>query len=134
MGDFGTFEGQEILVSRLNIGAFTIPLETVQHKGDELLLLVRVKVGEVGFPPLDSPTRVHKAKVVNAAPVPDDQREPLETVLSDAVDARDGVARLASDGPDWLKEPVEMGDGPAKAKRGRRKDLPEPIEPEGTDG
>jgi len=129
VGDFGKFEGREILVSRLSVGAFSIPLEGVQHSGDELLLLVRVKVGAVEFPDTDSPTRIHKAKLVNAAPVGDEDRPGLETMLSDAVDARDGVARLATDGPDWLQEDVEMGDGAAPTRRrGRRADLPEPID------
>lgn len=157
MGKFGEFDGREVLVATLAVGGFKIPLEAVIHQGDEILLLVRVVAGEAKFPPTDTATRIQGAKVVAdehrvmAALAPELRVAEWAQLLADLVDSRDGVQRLQSDGPDWLNgdpgvtEPVEMGDGPAKAKRKRTKpkadepaveDLPVPLgdgQPEGED-
>lgn len=138
----GKFEGEEVLLGKVNIGAVRFTTDQAFHKGEELLIVLRVQVDEVAFPPGDTAVRMHRSKVVRrkigketttamAAIVSDDDKARLAQWLSDAVDAREGRARLQADeGPDWLREnpeqplverqSVEMGDGPATAKRGRK--------------
>lgn len=138
----GKFEGEEVLLGKINIGAVRFTTDVAFHKGEELLIVLRVQVDEVAFPPGDTAIRMHRTKVVRrkigketttamAAIVSDDDKARLAQWLSDAVDTREGRARLqADDGPDWLREnpdqplverqSVEMGDGPATTKRARK--------------
>lgn len=130
------FEGEEILLAKLTVGALTIPTSGQLRKGDEVILIVRAHVDEVAFPPGDTPVRLQKSKVFRskigkklqttyAAVVEDpEERERLFQWLETAATGRDGgQMRLGDDGPSWLDpEPtettqVELGDGPATTKR-----------------
>ncbi len=138
MGALGEFEGRTVWMSRLAIGAITLPVDRVLHHGDEVIVQLRVRVGPVEHDEVgDSGTwaRTHKSKVVRQGerkyPVgvllPDEMQSAAVQALQDLVDAREGVQRLqGDDSPDWLQEDptesttVEMGDGPAPARRQRR--------------
>lgn len=136
----GEFEGDEVLLAKLSVGACEFPTAVPLHKGDEVVVVMRVQVDSIEFPAGETAVRKQKAKVVRrkigrsktstfaAAIIGDlDRSAPLAQWLSDEVDAREGRQRLGSDEPDWLApEPpveaavVEMGDGPAATRRARR--------------
>jgi hypothetical protein len=130
------FEGEEILLAKLTVGALTIPTSGMLRKGDEVILVVRAHVDEIAFPPGDTPVRLQKSKVFRgkigkklsttyAAVVEDpEERERLFQWLETAATGRDGgQMRLGDEGPNWLDpeptetEQVELGDGPATTKR-----------------
>lgn len=149
---FEEFEGEEIWLGQLAVAAFKISMREPLRKGDEVVLVVRASVGEIAFPDGDTPVRVHKSKVVRrevgkagitvyAVMVDDlDERERLLAFVETGAVARDGgQMRFQADGdhpPDWMREEptetnvVELGDGPARAKRRKRNPPPEPTTPE----
>lgn len=142
MAEYGEFEGREVLLAKLNVGAVRFPTAANLNKGDEVIVVIRVQVDEIAFPPGEVEWRLQKGKAVRrrigkkqtstiAAMVTDpEQKRQLAQWLSDETEGRDGgQQRLGAgdEGPDWLREEpgsteqVELGDGPARTKRSKKK-------------
>jgi hypothetical protein len=126
-GRFGEDDGEPVDLAHLKIGSIKVDLDDRPHRGTKGLVVLSyevtsTEVGPVGGKEQSTLAAVGKCKVIGAVPLPDgfDRQKLWDTIDAD-VAAKRGRPQFEFDDEGNPLDTVELGDGPARTKRTRKR-------------
>lgn len=138
-GRFGEDDGEPVDLAHLKIGGIKVDLDDRPHRGTKGLVVLSYEVqsttvGPVGGKDQSSLAAIGNCKVIGAVPLPDgfDRQKLWDTIDAD-VASKKGQPQFEFNDDGTVVEGVELGDGPARTRRSRKR-TPAAEESGGDDG